>query len=426
MKKELLDKGWKIYMSNTQPRDMRQIDTQSNQTPTVVQTENSQSIPKESLWIKVVKVLSCILGSGAFIAVATATIVLYKDVHLALDRYIYLNKELENINTSIGNIDDTLTGKDGLTTQIASLQTGMQYLNGTIYSNAYISGKSMTPLNYTKSKDVELKPPTWTSPKTVVAKDRISGEEYKVEDLINKKVLLTYAEGSEDIIFYGQYNAQNHWDGSCLINNYNHGTLSFIMEAVYDDGKLISYKQVLPDKNAADENIWVISDRTVNDNINVGVTYRYYKDNDINQTFDLEETTISNLINVDNFRTIIAQNIEGFYKGNTSNGYYNDDTGEAYLVKYTRDGFVKTIYQGNFKNGQFDDDTNNAWSIDKDMDDPIHYMFYHGRFKNGEKIDKDPIEFTNPLKQSDIDHILNGMHFECDIPFDEKAIKKEE
>lgn len=425
MKKELINKGWKIYMSNTQPRNTNQ---RNNQTSSIIPVNGSQSPPKDPWWIKIAK----ILGSALGIVILCAAVDLYKNVNIALDRYDHLDKKLEDINTSIGNIDDVLKGKDGITSQVASLQTGMAYLNGTIYSNAYVSGESMTPLNYTKGKDVKLKPPTWTSPKTVVAKDKISGKEYKAEDLINKKVLLTYTEGDEDIIFYGQYNAQNHWDGLCLINNYNHGILSFIMEAVYDNGKLISYKQVLPDQNTANEDIWIISDRTVNDNINEGVTYRYYKDNDINQTFNLEETLISNLINVDNFRTIIAQNIEGFYKGNTSNGYYNDNTGKAYLVKYTKDGFVKTIYQGKFKNGQFDDNTNNAWSIDKwepenkDSNDPGHYMFYKGQFKNGQKENNDGCDFQNNLTQQHIDNILKNKHFKCDILFDKNAIKADE
>lgn len=66
------------------------------------------------------------------------------------------------------------------------------------------------------------------------------------------------------------------------------------------------------------------------------------------------------MLDIASFQKFLNLNLVEFYHGNTSNGYYNDDTGNAYLVQYNNSNTVKTLYCGNFKDGVFNDNTGNA------------------------------------------------------------------
>ena len=95
--------------------------------------------------------------------------------------------------------------------------------------------------------------------------------------------------------------------------------------------------------------------------------------------------------------------LEGYYAGETSDGLYNDTTGNAYLVKYFENGLTKTIYKGNFVDGQFNDETGKAWYIVKEED--TEYMYYKGIFHNGSPEIKTG-EFKNSITLEFIGNIL--------------------
>ena len=68
----------------------------------------------------------------------------------------------------------------------------------------------------------------------------------------------------------------------------------------------------------------------------------------------------------------------------TSNGLYNDETDNAYAVKFSKeDGTVRTLYFGRFENGVFSDNTGNAWIIGRHVEQiGSTYAFYIGKFKD--------------------------------------------
>ena len=81
----------------------------------------------------------------------------------------------------------------------------------------------------------------------IIATDYKTGIEYTASELEGKKILCSYEDNGQDVIFYGQYNENMHWDGNCLLNVYENDTLVATSYVVYEDGVTISYEQVIAD-----------------------------------------------------------------------------------------------------------------------------------------------------------------------------------
>lgn len=103
-----------------------------------------------------------------------------------------------------------------------------------------------------------------------------------------------------------------------------------------------------------------------------------------------------------------------YYNGNISNGLFNDDTGNAYYVKYFDNGTAETLYMGKIQDGAFEDITENAWMICKNDINRKEYSFYKGPFIGGEalKVSKYWEQFVD---QDWIDEYLRDMTFNCDL-----------
>ncbi|MFI3201228.1 MAG: hypothetical protein R3Y54_06860, partial [Eubacteriales bacterium] len=211
---------------------------------------------------------------------------------------------------------------------------------------------------------------------TIVAINNDTNEEYTYSDLQNTKMKLSFKEDGKDIIFYGEINENNYWDGDCAINIYNDGVLELITEALYDDGEMLSYRQVLISNHAVEGKAWTISNRVKEDQGNKGISEQYiYK--------EVERT--EEIILATGFAEMQELDIRiGYYNGMTSNGMYNDTTGNAVLIKFDENGYVRTLYKGNVQNGEFNDKTGNAWQIVKT--DVAEYIYYNGDFINGERV----------------------------------------
>ena len=247
----------------------------------------------------------------------------------------------------------------------------------------------------------------------IVGSDSKTGKKYKTKNLINKKILVPYTENGQEVYFLGQYNENYHWDGNCTINVYKKNKLVLITNANYDDGELKNYRQVLEGTN----NTWIVSNRKSHKKYNSGESWSYYKDKSIKKKFTIKSAIPSDIIGVDDFKTKYAKKIEGYYNGRTSNGKYNDRTGKAYLVKYFENStYVRTLYRGYFKNGKFEDFTGNAWYIVKDIN--TDYMYYKGFFENNTAKYKDDKHFKNHLKKDDIERIIKGYNFSCELKWD--------
>lgn len=259
-----------------------------------------------------------------------------------------------------------------------------------------------------------LAEPKWNKD-DLIALNIKNGTKYTAKQLENQKILLPYKtkDTSGNIIenyFWGKFNENNHWDGNCVINVYCKNVLIAILDATYNDGDLISYKQAMQTSG-----VWKFSNRTKEDNKNNGETkdYSYIK---VAQKFKFDDVTYKDIKKYNEFEKEIMKtsNLKSFYYGDTSDELYNDNTGKSYYVKYSDKGKVETLYIGNFKNGKFDDDTGNAQEIVYDASNNMNkYFYYKGIFKEG--IRQGKVDASNYVTQKQIDKILEGIEFSCEL-----------
>ena len=230
-----------------------------------------------------------------------------------------------------------------------------------------------------------LSPPPWETDDTI-AENTETGEKITAGQLVNQKIFLPYKDGNQENYFYGQFDDNNQWDGNCIINVYQDDILISIMEAQYDNGELLHYKQAVKSITRNKDVIWRVCDKERKKDekkeYNTGETWNYiYKE--YIKDFVYDDATINDIKYIYEFEKYLKENswLEGYYYGNTSDGFYNDETENAYMIKYFEDGTVRTLYCGNFVNGEFEDNTGNAWYITKGKN--TDYMYYKGYYKNG-------------------------------------------
>lgn len=237
--------------------------------------------------------------------------------------------------------------------------------------------------------------------------------EVKRESLVENGFITSYEQNGEKVYFYGKYNSNNRWDGYCIINRYKDSKLTFIMEANYDNGDLKDYRQVFKGKNLREQEIWYVADREISENSKRdGYTKTYFYYGDYEKDMNIENIQVEDILDVDTFCETIPSSVEGYYNGYVSNGKYNDETGESYLVKYDYLGNVRYLYVGNIKNGVPDDQTGKAWSIAWGYDDDGYY-YYKGTFSKGNH--GKPPKNWRPMTQEEIDEIVNPDDFACSL-----------
>ncbi len=186
------------------------------------------------------------------------------------------------------------------------------------------------------------------------------------------------------MLFYGQLDEDGKWDGDCIINIYENKKLKLITEAVYNNGELSTFQQAFPNESARQngQNVWFFSNRAMKEGFSIGETWDYIREGDFKQTFSYDKVTADDILTIQELQSEVAVQLEGYYRGNTSGGRFNDDSGEAYMVKYFEDGTVRTLYKGKFKNGFPEDSSNDGWMIGRSsMEDS--YSHYVGPFKEG-------------------------------------------
>ena len=258
----------------------------------------------------------------------------------------------------------------------------------------------------------------------IIAKNIYTGEECTLEQLSKERLLIPYEDDGKEVYFYGQYDENNNWDGRCIVNVYNNNILELITVAEYDSGVMVEYEQVYSFVTQRGEHVWAVSKRIRESEFSSGNTWTYYYEEDINKSFNHGNVTYGDILTVEKFEKIINKKIEGMYHGNISEGKFNDDTGNAYIIKYAEDGSVRTIYQGKIKNGVFEDNTGKAWYIVKDED--TSYMYYQGKFEKGSVAQDHTTDstctFINPISYEEIIEILTERKIECNFNMSQNSL----
>lgn len=355
----------------------------------------------------------------------------------------YITKKIDDQQVSIENIEKRLESErldrieammkteEGMRTSIEKSKEEMRN-----YVKDIVSYASPTTLKPTKTMIGALKKyaiiddftdknePGNITATTLVAYDIYTNEEYTAEQIADQKVLLPYFDGDQEVYFYGELGPTGAWDGDCIINVYEHGKLTFIKEANYDNGKLLAGKQVFFyefEATQSNQLVWAISNRTNNGDHSEGETRIYKKDGDFLQKFEMDNVAPKDIINVSAFQKTITSNLLAYYCGSISNGLFSDESGTSYMIHFFENGTVKLLYVGNLKNGNFNDNTGNAWYIVKNED--TDYMYYKGYFKNGNIDGSKPYSYLEPpLTLEQIEEIIGNRKFNISLRWDKLGV----
>lgn len=327
-----------------------------------------------------------------------------------------INTELNNAKTERTKMHDYLYNDDGVQDQLGDIASDINEIKDLLNITAIIASPDLSSIIDTISIEPNDKNTSYASlvSTTCIGTDS-DGKAYIAEDLIDEKILLTYTEDDKEVYFLGQYNENYHWDGYCVTNAYYlDGTLYGICESNFDDGKRLDYKSLCESESNAHE--WIYSDKVCNEKNNSGTNILYSFDYNKEKNFTNTNARITDIIYVDDFVENIKPTIRTYYSGNTSNGKYNDDTGNAYEIIYNDDGTIKTLYVGKFEDGTFNDNTGNAWDIAY-SDDGGYYVYNTGEFKDGRAVNRS----TTPIDIDRINEIIveRGQKFDVELKWKE-------
>lgn len=281
----------------------------------------------------------------------------------------------------------------------------------------------------------------------IIAHDDTLGIDYAVEELVEKKLLLLSSvsldEGNVESYFYGQFNSSGQWDGNCIINTYLNNKLKQITDAEYRNGALLNCKQIFfytmdaKRYGSSGLDVWAYSDRTKEDGYSSGKTWLYVKTDDYPQKFAADNITPEDIITADQFRKGMESPLYACYSGNVSEGYFNDKTGDAYMVFFFIEkdfegkslseeekarmlGTIRLLYRGNLQDGKFNDNTGNAWEIAREVN--TAYMCSIVKYKDNTKI-WDKASSHPPMSKAQIDDYVKTidpeMNFEWPLRWDE-------
>lgn len=317
------------------------------------------------------------------------------------DDKLKLDEDIKDISTSVDRVEGRIDELYSLILKGLDLKATNEY-----------SEQVVTGLGRKTSMNLDSSPVI-----TKMVAISSSGAKFSSEELSGLKVLLPYKDGAKNCYFYGQFNENDQWDGNCIVNVYSNGILELITDAQYVDGKVVSCKQVFPDYTTeGKEPIWVVSNRTVEEGISYGETWHFFREGNFTEISEPENLTVTDILSVETFEEKITTNIEGYYKGTISDGWFNDTTGSAYMIKYFRNGMIKTLYVGDFRNGVFNDLTGDAWMIGKKTESQAAYSHYKGPFKDGIAIGG-PKCWKESLEQKDIDAYIaqSGVEFDPNL-----------
>lgn len=244
------------------------------------------------------------------------------------------------------------------------------------------------------------------------------GNQHFAGDTIGQTLLLTYSEAGNDVYFLGQFNENYNWDGYCMLNVYNQdGNLVEICESDFSNGNRLNYKSIVTN----DFDTWDFADKDCVDDYFIGENIVYTNIESRTKNFTNTNMKIYDMVSVDAFLSKQNAIVLQYYNGRSSGGEYNDNTGEAYIIKYFEPGtfgsnrsgrVIRTFYRGRFVDGELCDDSYNAWYITRSVD--TGYMYYKGCFRDNEVNRRDPgkEEFKNPLSFNDVKGLLTEYGYE--------------
>jgi len=334
-----------------------------------------------------------------------------KDINTIQNDIGILKDNLKQVNKELGIEDFEYKDNDNTSSSIKQSVSSKNYsvkMSVNLTKNAC---KSFSVMKDLETDSVSIDSPNWKSGDVVAV--AIDGDKtYTAKEVIGLPIMVPYTDGEHNIIFYGQYDESYLWTGNCVINTYIGDKLYLVTDAVYEKGEIKEYKQIIQGGlQEGDDKEWIISERVNKGDYNSGSSLKYSREDDYIMQFDFDKVTPNEILTVDGFSKEI-ETFEGvaqtvFYYGNTSKGKYNDNTGEAFWIKFDDKGKIVTFYQGQFAGGKFEDHTGKAWEI---VHDNIGYFYYTGIFAEGNR--KGKLEKNPYLTLDEIQEYISGIDYD--------------
>lgn len=334
-----------------------------------------------------------IAAIGATWLVASNIMSLNKDVKA-------INKELNTASTERKEMYSYLYNDEGVKDQLGNISDDIAEIKKFLNSPTINASADAQECIDVSIEDNHISTSTSSiSADTCIGTDS-DGKAYIAKDLIGQTILLTFNQDNKEIYFMGQYNNKYHWDGYCVTNTYDAvGLLDGVCESNFDDGTRLDYESFYRSDNQEE---WIYTDRDCKKDVNEGISIKYKLDYSKQKNFTITNVRVSDIIYIEDMKNCENKQILSYYDGITSDGVYNDNTGNAYLVRYNNEGFVNVFYQGCFKNGYFND--TNALEIVLDESVGINkYFVYQGKFSNGKRLSDEGIKYVT---QEEINTIL--------------------
>lgn len=198
-----------------------------------VQNSSSDSLPKtdknilrrilrnpDKLW----NIINGSLAAAIIIAIATGIFSLHEikeslkstalqeDVELINSKMSLYNEKFDNEYKRLESAFDDFEDKfDDI-----KLQVNVMQATNITYKSCATDSFQKNALNLCKKDNIpSVSDALWDNSEVLAT----NGEEkYTVEELIGKKLLLSYIQKSQEVYFYGQYSENKRWDGDCIIN----------------------------------------------------------------------------------------------------------------------------------------------------------------------------------------------------------------
>ena len=412
-------KGKIIRMSNTQDND--HIDNQIEELKVIVTQLQNNLTKEKNKEAKKEKIKFCIEIATFVFTMFAAFASIFIFFEGKFDDCL-TEKDIESLNTTVeklnlwveGDINDKSkigagTRIDNLETDIHEIKGGIEELSEVLKISAINTNNSIVASNlvYTTSMENETSAkPILFSLTTYLGSDPV-GNEYNIEDVVGKKVLLTYNEDDKEVYFLGELNEKLQWHGHCVTNSYNKdGTLYGVCESEFKDGKRLNYESFY---RSTTTNQWIYTNKICDDKGNLGISERYSFKYDKKKNFTNTNVRLYDLLDIKDFSELDGKTLLTHYYGYTSNSEYNDQFNDekhvSYEIIYNTDGKVKILYIGQFKNGDFHDQTGNAIEIVYDPSTKdYNYFCYKGIFTEGDR--DGAVSSDNYVTQKQIDDIL--------------------
>ena len=367
-------------------------DTKRNKTTNSENDQESYAVPKTTI-----SFIKWVLGGCGALFILILGVVGWMGKQLfELNKKVITDDSslIADMKQDVKDINQGLNGNNGIYSRLSIIEDRMNIsaIKASVETQKYVDDISVADNNISISTSS-------ISSNTCIGTDS-DGKAYIAKDLIDQTILLTFVQDNKEIYFLGQYNKNYHWDGYCITNSYNlDDSLSGICESDFDDGERLDYKSFYMSE-IQDE--WIYTDRVCKNGLNDGISIRYQFAYNKSKNFTTTNARVSDILFYENFEDSDNKKILSCYKGTTSNGLYNDSTGNAYLIKYNKNGFVKMFYKGNFKNGNFED--KDAFEIVLDESNGINkYFIYKGSFVKGNRENDNGIKY---ITQEEIKEIM--------------------